>query len=741
MMVKQRNNLTNPAIPLESSIDPLDPRLFNPLRQVLTKYLDEKQIEKIYQAFLLAQQAHAKQKRRCGQPYITHPVAVAMILCEMQMDFESIMAALLHDVIEDTAIDKLTLAARFGSGVAELVDGVSKLTQISFNSVEEAQAENFRKMVLAMAKDVRVILVKLADRLHNMRTIQALSLPKQRRIALETLEIYAPIANRLGMHDFFLEFENLGFAALYPMRYRVLKQAVYQATGRRKEILNVIESTLNTRLKEAKITFFKVWGREKHLYSIYKKMRNKGVLFNNIMDVYAFRILVKSVDHCYRVLGIVHGLYKPVPTRFKDYIAIPKINGYQSLHTTLFGPYGMPIEIQIRTEEMQAIAQNGIAAHWLYKSATGIPSETQLRTQEWLKGLVEMQKTTDSLEFIENVKIDLFPDEVYVFTPKGKILELPAGVCAVDFAYAIHTDVGNSCVAVKIDHRFEPLSTRLSNGQTIEIITNPNARPNPAWLNFVITAKARSKIRHYLRHQQRQESIILGKRLLNRALSTLNFTLETISPASINRVLKESAFAHLDDLLEAMGLGHQVPLVIARRLACKVEKEYALEMAETYKAVEALAKQPLLIHGTEGMVVNFGECCRPIPGDPIVGFFEAGVGIMAHRENCDKVSNIRFHFEKWIYLSWEEHVQGEFLVDITAEVRNQRGVLANIAVVIANENSNISAVHVREKTSDYSIVYLTLSILDRVQLAKVLRRLKALKVVNRVARGKGLKLQ
>ena len=712
-------------------------KLFAPLQEALLRYLDEEQVQEIYQAFLLAQKAHKGQKRRSGKPYITHPIAVAMILCEMRMDPESIMAALLHDVIEDTDIDKLTLATQFGKEVAELVDGVSKLTQISFESVEEAQAENFRKMVLAMAQDVRVILVKLADRLHNMRTIQALPLYKRRRIALETLEIYAPIANRLGMYDFCLEFEDLGFATLYPMRHRVLQEAVRRSRGNRKEIMSVIESTLEKCLSQGDMPPCKVWGREKHLYSIYKKMRNKGTLFSNIMDVYAFRILVDTVDTCYRVLGAVHALYKPVPARFKDYIAIPKANGYQSLHTTLFGPYGVPIEIQIRTEEMQQTAQNGIAAHWLYKSDSTLTSEAQLRTQEWLKGLVDMQKTTDSLEFIENVKIDLFPDEVYVFTPKGKILELPAGACVVDFAYAIHTDVGNCCVAAKVDRRLAPLSTQLSNGQNVEVIISPHARPNPAWLNFVVTGKARSKIRHYLRHQQRHESIALGRRLLERALSTLALSLKDIAPETLAQVLEESDFAHVDDLLEATGLGHQVPLVVARRLACKVQGEQGAEAAEKRLATQALSHKPLLIHGTEGMVVSFGECCRPIPGDPIVGIFEAGIGIMAHREHCLKVDAVRPDSEKWVYLSWEETVSGDFLVDLTAEVRNERGVLAAIAMVIADAGSNISQVDVREWDGGYSTMRLTLNIVNRRQLAKVLRRLKGLSGVNRVVRGKG----
>lgn len=582
---------------------------FAPLRKKLEAYLEPTQIETIYRAYLLAEKAHQPQVRNTGEPYITHPVAVACVLADMHMDPESIMAGLLHDVLEDTEVDKQTLEKQFGMQVAELVDGVSKLTQITFESRAEAQAENFRKMVLAMAKDLRVIVVKLADRLHNMRTLDALRIDKRKRIALETLEIYAPIANRLGMHNFRIEYEDLGFSALYPMRYRVLQEVVTKARGNRREILSVIEKSLRAALDNANIAVIKLWGREKHLYSIYKKMRNKRIPFSEIMDVYAFRIITDSVDQCYRVLGAVHNLYKPVPERFKDYIAIPKANGYQSLHTTLFGPYGVPIEIQIRTEAMNVMAESGIASHWLYKTdenaEEGTENKAHIKAQQWLTKLLEMQQSTgNSLEFIENVKIDLFPDEVYVFTPKGNILELPNGACVVDFAYAIHTDIGDTCVAAKIDRRLAPLSTQLSNGQTVEIITANTARPNPAWLNFVITGKARSAIKHYLKHQRQAESIALGRRLLDRALGTLGLTLAQIPGENIQAVLHESNYASFEELLVATGLGNLSPLIVARRLAFVVKAEIEQEEKEKKDATIALSQAPLLIKGSEGMVIR-----------------------------------------------------------------------------------------------------------------------------------------
>ena len=708
---------------------------FAELKKVLASYLDDEQVNAIHEAFLLGEEAHKEQKRRTGEPYITHPVAVAAILAEMHMDPQTIMAAILHDVIEDTEVEKQTLVEKFGPAVAELVDGVSKLTQIKFETRAEAQAENFRKMVLAMANDIRVIIVKLADRIHNMRTIDALPASKRRRIALETLEIYAPIANRLGMHNFRIEFEDLGFQTLYPMRHRVLKEAVRKARGNRKEILSVIDKSIRERLGADGMPHSDIWGREKHLYSIYKKMHNKRIPFSEIMDVYAFRITVDSVDSCYRVLGAVHNLYKPVPERFKDYIAIPKANGYQSLHTTLFGPYGVPIEVQIRTKDMNRMAERGIAAHWLYKSELDPENKAHIRAQEWLKSLVEMQQNTgSSLEFIENVKIDLFPDEVYVFTPKGNILELPNGASAVDFAYAIHTDIGDTCVAAKINRRLAPLSIQLENGQTVEIITSSGARPNPAWLNFVVTGKARSKIRHYLKRQQHAESVALGERLLLRALSTMSLTLEDIEDDVLQQVLSESHLKSLEDLHESLGLGEQVPLIVARRLACAVQEEVEEEENQKRKATEKLSHKPLLIKGSEGMVVRFAECCRPIPGDVIVGVLEEGRGIMVHTEQCNKIASLR-HTDKCIFLSWEETVDGEFLVDIEVELVNTRGVLASLATAVADVDANIENITVNDRDGRYCLVNLTIAIRSRQHLARVMRRIRMIKEslkINRV---------
>jgi RelA/SpoT family (p)ppGpp synthetase len=707
---------------------------FDELRKQLKTYLDDPQIEQIYQAYLLAKQGHEGQIRRTGDPYITHPVAVALILARMHMDAQSIMAALMHDLLEDTAIDKATLARQFGQQVADLVDGVSKLTQIKFETQAEAQAENFRKMVLAMAQDIRVIIVKLADRLHNMRTLDALPPSKRQRIAIETLEIYAPIANRLGMHSYRVDLEELGFAALYPMRFRVINDAVQKARGNRKEIMSVIEKSLHACLSREGMPPTKLYGREKHLYSIYKKMRNKRIPFADIMDVYAFRITVDCLDSCYRVLGAVHNSYKPVPERFKDYIAIPKANGYQSLHTTLFGPYGVPIEIQIRTEEMHRMAESGIAAHWLYKADSTVGSKAHIRAQQWLKNLLEMQQSTgSSLEFIENVKIDLFPDEVYVFTPKGNILELPRGATAVDFAYAIHTEIGDTCVAAKIDRRLAPLSTPLMNGQNVEIVTSPSARPSPSWLNFVVTGKARSKIKHYFKKQKGDESIVLGRRLLDRALSTLNLSLAQIPEIDVARVLKESNYTSLNELLEDTGMGNQVPLILARRLACAVKDEQEQEEQEKKDATERLSQTPLLIKGTEGMVVSFAKCCYPLPGDLIVGILDAGRGIIVHRENCRDIAHLR-KTEKCIFLSWEKSIAGDFQAEIRTELMNRKGTLASLAVALADMDANIENITVADRDGHYSEVNLIISVKDRAHLARVMRRVRSIPEVSKIMR-------
>jgi guanosine-3',5'-bis(diphosphate) 3'-pyrophosphohydrolase len=704
---------------------------FEVLRPELTHYLSDAEISAIEQAFLLAKEAHEGQKRHTGEAYITHPIAVATILAQMRMDPPTIMAAILHDVIEDTYIEKQDLINRFGKEVADLVDGVTKLTQITFESHAQAQAENFRKMVMAMARDIRVILVKLADRLHNMRTIGSLPAKKRRRIAIETLEIFAPIANRLGMHAFRVEFEDLGFAALYPMRYRVLKQAVVTARGNRQEIMELIDTEMRKSLKKANTPNWKLIGREKHLYSIYKKMHDKHLSFSEIMDVYGFRAIVDKVDTCYRVLGVLHNLYKPLTQRFKDYIAIPKANGYQSLHTTLFGPYGVPIEVQIRTDEIHKMAENGIAAHWLYKTERSLFDDAQTRAKEWLKGILEMHKSSkNSLEFIENVKIDLFPDEVYVFTPKGSILELPSGATPVDFAYAIHSDIGNTCVATKLDRRLAPLSTPLTSGQQVEIITAPGARPNPAWLNFVVTGKARSNIKHFLKKQQREESIELGKRLVEKALRNMGLNLSNAPAEHLGAIIDASGLDSINNLYEEVGLGNRTALLVAKQIA-------KLSNSPTHhKLSESQTHQPLAIKGTEGIVVTYAKCCRPIPGDPIGGVVERGHGLVVHIEQCPNLESYRDNPDKYVSLRWEEQVHGDFPVDLRIEILNQRGSLARLALAISDSESNIENINAEEFDGRYFSVSLTITVRDRIHLARVLRKIRNAKNVIRVIRHK-----
>ena len=692
----------------------------------LSTYLDPDQVNLVRRAYFFAEQAHDGQRRRSGEAYVTHPLAVANILADMHMDHQSLMAAMLHDVIEDTGIPKEALIAQFGETVAELVDGVGKLTQMNFETKAEAQAENFQKMARAMARDIRVILVKLADRLHNMRTLEVLASEKRRRIAKETLEIYAPIANRLGMHAMRVEFEDLGFKAMHPMRAERIRAAVRRARGNRNEIVAKIEQSLIHCLERDGLEG-EVMGREKHLFSIYKKMRGKRKAFNEIMDVYAFRIVVDKVDTCYRVLGAVHSLYKPLPGRFKDYIAIPKANGYQSLHTTLFGMHGVPIEIQIRTREMEEMANNGIAAHWLYKSSEGEQTKgTHARARQWVKGVLELQQRAgNSLEFIESVKIDLFPDEVYVFTPKGSIMELPKGSTAVDFAYAVHTDVGNTCIACRVNRRLAPLSQALESGSTVEIVTAPGARPNPAWLNFVVTGKARTHIRHALKLQRRSESINLGERLLNKVLTGFETSLSDISSERIKAVLDEYHMEVVEDLLEDIGLGNRMAHVIARRL-----------LASDGGAQAPSAEGPLAIRGTEGLVLNYAKCCTPIPGDPIVGHLSAGKGMVVHLDTCRNISEVRHNPDKCIQLSWSKDVTGEFNVELRVELEHQRGLIALLAGSVNAADGNIEKIGMDERDGRISIVQLVVSVHDRVHLARVIRKLRAIKGVIRITRVK-----
>ena len=701
----------------------------------LSSYLGKDQINNVRRAYYYAEQAHEGQLRHTGDAYVTHPLAVASILSEMHMDHQSLMAAMLHDVIEDTGVTKTAIKSQFGNTVADLVDGVSKLNKITFSSHAEAQAENFQKMAMAMAKDLRVILVKIADRLHNMRTLEVLTSDKRRRIGRETLDIYAPIANRLGMNNVRVEFEELCFTALYPMRERRISAAVKRVRGNRKEIVLQIQTSLEACLEREGLPGRTI-GREKHLYSIYEKMRSKHKSFSEIMDVYAFRIVVNSVDACYRVLGAVHSLYKPVPGRFKDYIAIPKANGYQSLHTTLFGMHGVPIEIQIRTEEMEAMANNGIASHWLYKSSDDLPSNAHIRAREWVNGLLDIQKHAgNSLEFIENVKIDLFPDEIYVFTPKGTIFELPAGSTAVDFAYAIHTDVGSSCVACRISRRLAPLSEPLQSGQTVEIITAPGTQPNPAWLSFVITGKARSNIRHHLKNQKYSESVALGRRLLNKALANFGSNLASVAKENINTVLNQTSLKSLDQLLEEIGLGNRMSYLIAQRLT----KHSDIALLENGSKPEQ--QESLAIRGSEGMVMNYAKCCHPIPGDPIVGHISSGRGMVIHTDDCNNITEIRDNPEKCVAVSWDPNVEGEFSVELRVELENLRGIIATLATTITGAEANIEKISTVERDARFIIVNLSLNVRNRVHLAHVMKRVRLIKAVTSVTRVKSRRVR
>jgi guanosine-3',5'-bis(diphosphate) 3'-pyrophosphohydrolase len=716
----------------KSSLDQEDPTAFriSHLCEILETYLEMEQVAEVYQAYLFGAEAHDGQHRATGEPYIYHPLAVARILAEMHMDHKSIISAILHDVIEDTQFAKDQVENRFGSEVAELVDGVSKLTHIEFASKAEAQAENFRKMLLAMVKDIRVILIKLADRLHNMRTLGVMRPEKRRRIARETLEIYSPIANRLGMNRMRLELEDLGFLAMYPQRHRVIAENVKKARGNRKELVSKLEDAILERMRQEAL-IGRVIGREKHLFSIYNKMKIKQLSFSEVMDVYALRIVVNSVDMCYRVLGAVHNLYKPVPGKFKDYIAIPKSNGYQSLHSVLFSPYGVAVEVQIRTEDMDRVAEAGIAAHWLYKNDDdSANNNAQIRARRWLHDLLELQQHAgNSIEFLESVKIDLFPDEVYVFTPEGEIMEMPRGATTVDFAYAVHTDVGNQCIAAKVDRQLVPLRTELLNGQTVEIITAATATPNPIWMDFVFTAKARTNIRHYLQHLQYDEAEELGKRLLNKCLAVHGTSIDVIPEEDVQLVSEEQGFVSSSDMYCALGLGNHIPVVVALALS-QIRKKIGERTGDEDK----LSSQPLAIKGTEGAVINYAKCCRPIPGDPILGFITAGRGIVIHTQDCKNVAEFRNKPEKWLDVKWEDDIQGDFPIDIDLLVNSKRGVLARVAATIADMQANVENVNIIERDGVHSTLSFTVMVENRRHLAKIMRELRKMEEVIRIQR-------
>lgn len=700
----------------------------NQLLNKLETYLPPAQVDRIRDAYEFGAEAHEGQKRLSGEPYIAHPVAVAHILADLHLDAPTIVAAILHDVIEDTPTAKDEIAERFGADVAELVDGVSKLDHIQFRSRAEAQAESFRKMLLAMVRDIRVIMVKLADRTHNMRTLGSVPPAKRRTVARETLEIYAPIANRLGIHTVKSELEELGFKALYPGRHRIIEKALKKARGNQKQFVGKIAANLRTALEKAQVKG-RVEGREKHLYSIYQKMRRKRVPLSSIVDMFGFRIVVDSIDTCYRALGVVHGLYRPMPGRFKDYIAIPRINGYQSLHTTLFGPNGMPIEVQIRTEDMHRIAESGIAAHWQYKTGEDSSDAGRAyrdRASEWLQHLMEMPHSGNSAEeFMESVKLDLFPDKVYVFTPRGEIRRLPRNATAVDFAYSVHTDIGNHCVAAKVDRRLVPLRTPLRNGQTVEIITAKGATPNPAWVNFVVTAKARAAIRHYLKGLKHSEAIELGKRMLSQALQDLSLVLKKIPEERLQAAAADLNLKTPDELFEKIGLGERLAALVARRLL----PTDGSQPAEPTKHAE-----PLAIAGTEGMVVSYARCCFPIPNDPIMAYLSSGRGVVIHREACGNLRNYRKQPDKWLTVTWQPNVDRLFNVEVRIDVANRMGVLAAIASNIATTETNIEHVAVDERDGDASTLIFDLQVRDRKHLAHVIKNLRKMPEVLRVSR-------
>jgi GTP diphosphokinase / guanosine-3',5'-bis(diphosphate) 3'-diphosphatase len=700
---------------------------FGRLMAQLETYLPPADLPRIAAAHEFAAKAHEGQTRRSGDPYITHPIAVAEILAGLHLDAASIQAALLHDVIEDTPSTIDEIGARFGEDVALLVDGVSKIDNLRFDSVAEAQAESFRKMLLAMAKDLRVILVKLADRTHNMRTIESLSAEKQRRIARETLDIYAPIANRIGVYSVKVELEDLGFRTLYPYRYKVLQRALRRAKGNQRQLLRKIEGKLTDALRGAKFEA-RVLAREKHLYSIYMKMLRKHLHLSDIVDVYGVRVIVQDVDSCYRALGVAHQIWKPMPGRFKDYISIPRVNGYQSLHTTLFGPTGVPLEVQIRTEEMEKVAERGVAAHWQYKAVDKQTYSTEERAREWLAGLMEMERSANSEEFLETVKADLFPDKVYVFTPKGAIMRLPRGATAVDFAYAVHTDIGNRCVAAKIDRRLVPLKTMLRNGETVEIVTARGARPNPSWVNFVTTAKARNAIRGYLKNLKRDEAQELGRRLLNQELMQYSLSLRKLPKERFESLRKELGIPDDEQLFEQLGLGERLAPVVAGLLAQKAESADS--------STSGQQRKPLEIAGTEGAVVSYAHCCYPIPGDEIVGFMSSGRGIVIHRANCRNLAEYRKQPSKWIPVDWTRGVKGDFDSEIQVRTLDRVGLLAEVAGRISATHTNIE--HVRVDTEgDASTLSFRLKVRDRRQLAQVVRSIRTIPGVVRVSRSAG----
>ena len=709
-----------------ATLDPV-PEVAAELERLAAEYLTAEQVAKVRRAYLVSAAAHDGQRRKSGEPYITHPLAVSSLLAELRLDCETLCAAILHDTLEDTSLGHAALSAEFGESVAELVEGVTKLDKLKFRDRYEAAAESFRKMMLAMARDLRVILIKLADRLHNMRTIESMSPGSRRRIAAETLEIYAPIAQRLGMNRIKSELQDLGFAALYPRRHAVIRRRIQAQPVLRRESMATIEAAIAQKLTNEEIGH-RLVGRVKSPYSVYNKMRGEQKSFDQVMDVFGFRVVVKNVMQCYHALGAVHSLYKPLDGRFRDFIAIPKANGYQSLHTVLFGPFGSPIEVQIRTEDMDLIAERGIAAHWMYKSGERGGTGAQLRAQDWLRELLESQAVAGSpMEFLENVKVDLFPDEVYLFTPKGDIRALPRNATALDFAYAVHTDVGDHAVAARVDKKLVPLRTRLVSGQSIEIITAPSATPHPSWLEYVVSSKARTAIRHFLKHLQHEDAVELGHRMLDRALGAIDFSLDRIDPARLEAYLAECRFRRLEELLADIALGNRMPQQVAVSLTQQPGDAEQPAMAPS-------DVERILITGAERGVLSFANCCHPVPGDQIMGYLTAGKGIVVHRLECSNLPEFRKSPERWVSIGWDRNVQGEYRAGLRVEVENKPGVLAQVAAAIAEAQSNIDNVEYQERDLRMAIMHFNIEVRSRKHLADVIRRVRRLAVAHGVQR-------
>ena len=722
------SSLTSPIdAALQPSPDPC-PDAVRALELKLAEYLPEAQILRVRRAYEVGAAAHAGQMRKSGEAYITHPVAVAGILAELRMDAETLCAAILHDALEDTPLPRSAISEEFGDAVAELVDGVTKLDKIQFRDRQEADAESFRKMMLAMSRDLRVILIKLADRLHNMRTLDAMAPESRRRIARETLDIYAPIAHRLGMNRIKSELQDMGFRALHPLRHKIVAKRIAAQPVMRREAMATIEAKISQRLAQEGLPF-RLVSRVKAPWSIYQKMLQENKSFDQVMDVFGFRLVVPKLMQCYVALGAVHSLFKPLDARFRDFIAIPKANGYQSLHTVLFGTYGTPVEVQIRTEEMDVIAERGIAAHWLYKTVGQGTNSAQVRAQDWVRSLMDSQESAgSSLEFLENVKVDLFPDEVYLFTPKGDILALPRNATALDYAYAVHTDVGNHAVAARVDKKLVPLRSKLVSGQTVEIITAPSATPGPQWLEFVVSSKARTAIRHFLKRLEHEDAVDLGHRMLDRALEARESSLDRVPQEKIEQFLSEHRYRRLEELLADIALGNRMPAQVAQILVQDGNDLLPL------RGDGASSGERILITGTERGVLSFARCCYPIPGDEIMGYISAGKGVVVHRADCRNVADYRKHPERCVPMAWDRHVQGDYRAALKLDVDNKPGVLAQVAAAVAECDSNIDSVEYRERDLQISVMEFGIEVRDRKHLADVIRRVRRLNVVHGVER-------